>query len=153
MLLGSKARYAVMAMVDLARRPEGKPVTLAEIAECQEISLPYLEQIFLRLKKNGLVTPVRGPGGGYMIGRPAAQIAIGAIVAAVDESVEMTRCAAHVHQGCMADKTRCLTHDLWEGLTQHIESYLDGVTLQDVCERRLRPSPIPPAPELLAATH
>ncbi len=138
MLMGSKARYAVMAMVDLARRPESGPVTLAEIAECQEISLAYLEQIFLRLKRAGLVTPIRGPKGGYLLARPAAQIPVGSIVHAVEESVEMTRCAAHAH-GCMNAKTRCLTHDLWEGLTQHIEHYLNDVSLADVCGRRIRP--------------
>jgi Rrf2 family iron-sulfur cluster assembly transcriptional regulator len=138
MILGTKARYAVMAMVDLALHQRENPVCLADIAERQEISLAYLEQIFPRLKKQELVIPVRGPGGGYRLARAAEDISIGAIVGAVEESVEMTRCNMHEQQGCMTTKTRCLTHDLWDGLTQHIHRYLNAISLRDVCQRDVK---------------
>lgn len=128
-----------MAMVELAGRESGKPVTLAELAGAQEITVPYLEQIFSRLKKRGLVVSVRGPGGGYTLAREADIIRISEIVAAVEESVKMTRCG---HQdkpgGCMSSKARCLTHDLWEGLEQQISGYLNSVTLRDIQNRNLR---------------
>ena len=142
MILGSKARYAVMAMVDLARQETDKPTCLADIAERQEISLAYLEQIFLKLKKHGLVKPVRGPGGGYLLAEQPEDTPISAIIAAVDESLKMTRCDAHAGGGCMADKARCLTHDLWEGLGNHIHAYLHGISLKDVCDKNL-PANIP----------
>lgn len=134
MILGAKARYAVMAMADLASRDGGKsPVTLADLAEAQEIPLPYLEQIFARLRKEALVSSVRGPGGGYVLARTAESIRISDIVLAVDEPIKMTRCESHVQGGCLSGKARCRTHDLWEGLSSHIFSYLEGVSLQDLC--------------------
>jgi Rrf2 family transcriptional regulator, iron-sulfur cluster assembly transcription factor len=136
MILGTKARYAVMAMVDLAGRKPGEPVTLAELAKTQEITLPYLEQIFSKLKKQGLVQSVRGPGGGYVLADTADKIPVLSIVQAVDESTQMTRCGSHGH-GCMASKSQCLTHDLWEGLERQIEGYLGSVTLADVRGRKL----------------
>jgi len=145
MILGTKARYAVMALVDLVKHWDGKPVTLADIAARQEISLAYLEQIFPKLKKAGLVKPVRGPGGGYMLANPPAEIPVLRIIEAVDESLQMTRCSGEhrakdamgMGGGCMSDKTRCLTHALWAGLGQQIEGYLNGITLDDVCEKRI----------------
>jgi Rrf2 family iron-sulfur cluster assembly transcriptional regulator len=123
MILGTKARYAVMAMVELA----GHDV-------CQEITIPYLEQIFSKLRKSGLVKSVRGPGGGYVLARPADSIFISEIIMAMDESLKMTRCAPIPagEKGCMASKSRCLTHDLWEGLGRQIYSYLSSISLDDI---------------------
>ena len=137
MILSTKGRYAVMAMVDLALQEEGTPVALTAIATRQEIPLAYLEQIFAKLKRAQLVSSVRGPGGGYMLTKPARIITIADIILAAEESIKMTRCENISHEGCMAPKTRCLTHDLWEGLGQQIHHYLDSVTLADVATRRL----------------
>lgn len=133
MLLGTKSRYAVMAMVEIAARNSDKPVTLAEVAAAQEIPLAYLEQIFMLLKRAGLVRSVRGPGGGYVLSREAAQTWVSDIVLAVDESLKMTRCG-HKDGGCMAKRTRCLTHDLWEGLGAQIYAYLRSISLADICQ-------------------
>ncbi len=137
MILGTKARYAVMALVDLAKNCNGRPVTLADIASRQEISLAYLEQIFPKLKKANLVKPVRGPGGGYLLAKPASETWILNIVEAVDESLQMTRCSKQHKTGCMADKTQCVTHALWAGMGQKIEDYLRNISLEDVYERRI----------------
>jgi Rrf2 family iron-sulfur cluster assembly transcriptional regulator len=134
MILGTKARYAVMAMVELAGREPGVPVTLAELADAQEITLPYLEQIFSKLKNNELVKSVRGPGGGYALARDCKDISIADIVCAVDESLKMTRCETH-ESGCLTKKTRCLTHHLWEGLEKQIHGYLQAVSLADVRQK------------------
>lgn len=134
MILGTKARYAVMAMVELAGRPAGVPVSLAGIAESQEITVPYLEQIFFRLKNSGLVQSVRGPGGGYVLARAASDISIADIVLAAEESMKMTRCETHSTGGCMANNTRCKTHHLWEGLEDQISHYLSGIRLSDVVQ-------------------
>jgi Rrf2 family transcriptional regulator, iron-sulfur cluster assembly transcription factor len=138
MILSTKGRYSVMAMVDLATQPQDKPVGLAAIAERQEIPLAYLEQIFARLKKAGLVKSVRGPGGGYTLGKLATEMNVAEIMVAADEPIKMTRCDEHSHQGCMAAKARCLTHDLWEGLTAQMRLYLGSITLADVCARRVQ---------------
>ena len=127
-----------MAMVELAGRDYGKPVALAELAASQEITIPYLEQIFAKLRQGGLVKSVRGPGGGYVLAQPAQEPRIAHIVLAVDESLKMTRCDGHVKEGCMATKARCLTHDLWDGLEQQIEGYLRSVSLSDVRNRNLK---------------
>jgi len=137
MILGTKARYAVMAMVELAGRQEGKAVTLAEIATSQEITIPYLEQIFGKLRQNGIVKSIRGPGGGYVLNKSAAETMIADIVDAVDESTKMTRCESH-SSGCMATKTRCMTHHLWEGLENQIDGYLRSISLDDVRNRKLK---------------
>ena len=151
MILGTKPRYAVMAMVELAGREQGTPVRLSELADAQEITLPYLEQIFSKLKQAGLVESMRGPGGGYALAKPAKSIAIGDIVAAVEESIKMTRCDKEnpnaQTKGCMASRARCLTHDLWEGLEKNIENYLFSVTLADVTTRK-----IPQFPQTMACT-
>jgi Rrf2 family transcriptional regulator, iron-sulfur cluster assembly transcription factor len=128
-----------MAMVELAGHPLKKPVTLAELAEAQEITVPYLEQIFSKLKHAGLVTSVRGPGGGYILAKPAADTRIYEIVEAVEESIKMTRCqnsSGHGKTGCMATRARCLTHDLWEGMEQHIREYLDSISLADIRNKK-----------------
>ena len=133
MKLSTKGRYAVMAMADLAHHSNGRPVALAEVADRQEISLSYLEQLFGRLRRGGLVSSVRGPGGGYMLARSAGEMRIADIILAVDEPIKATRCTP----GCHSHKGRCLTHDLWEELGNQIYLYLSSVTLADVCERRV----------------
>lgn len=139
MILGSRARYAVMAMVDLAARGDCGPVTLADLAQRQDIPLPYLEQIFAMLRRAGLVRSNRGPGGGYRLAEAAGGVTVAAIVSAVEESPSMTRCGKHEGSGCLAHGTsRCLTHDLWEGLEAHMYDYLQSVTLADVLARRYR---------------
>lgn len=127
-----------MAMVELAARQRGvqddpareRPVSLAEIAQAQQLSLAYLEQLFGHLRRSGLVASARGPGGGYRLGRPAHAIAIADIVEAVDEPIRATRCEEG-SPGCLAGH-RCLTHDLWAELGEHIRLFLSGVTLADV---------------------
>ncbi|WP_372786157.1 Rrf2 family transcriptional regulator [Phenylobacterium sp.] len=138
MRLSTKGRYAVMAMADLARRDcePTRAVALAEIAARQEISLSYLEQLFARLRRKGLVQSARGPGGGYRLARTAAETSIAEIVLAVDEPLRATRCAAQ-GKGCMLKGERCLTHDLWEDLGHRIEDYLASVSLADVVSGRL----------------
>ena len=137
MKLGAKARYAVMAMVDLARHSGGAPVCLADIAERQEISLPYLEQLFAKLRRNGLVKSVRGPGGGYLLAHNREEVRIADVIAAVDEPIHAVRCTPGGASGCRIDRSRCLTHDLWEELSNQIRLYLSSVSLGDVCERRI----------------
>lgn len=135
MILGTKARYAVMAVVELAGRTDGCPVSLSELAKEQEITVPYLEQLFSKLRVAGIVRSVRGPGGGYILNKNAKDICISEIVEAVDESLKMTRCGAEEKSGCMASKTRCLTHNLWAGLEKKIHGYLQDITLADVLKR------------------
>ncbi|MBC6983254.1 Rrf2 family transcriptional regulator [Caulobacter sp. 17J80-11] len=136
MRLSTKGRYAVMAMADLARNGRDRPVSLAEIAERQEISLSYLEQLFARLRRGGLVKSVRGPGGGYRLAKGADQTWVAEIVLAVDEPIRATRCS-HQSKGCMIGGERCLTHNLWEGLGREIHRYLSSVSLEDVVENRV----------------
>ena len=142
MELTTKGRYAVMAMVDLATNSTSaaepaKSVTLADIARRQEISQSYLEQLFARLRRHGLVDSTRGPGGGYRLAIPAEEIAIGAIMAAVEEPLQITRCEAHNKIGCLSGGRRCLTHDLWDELSRHIRSFLGALTLADVVSRQV----------------
>ena len=137
MRLSAKGRYAVMAMADLARHGGERAVCLADIAERQEISLAYLEQLFARLRRSGLVTSVRGPGGGYRLARPAEDISVGSVVAAVDEPLHATRCDAESGVGCLSKGDRCATHHLWQALGDEIEQFLEGVTLADVIARRI----------------
>jgi Rrf2 family iron-sulfur cluster assembly transcriptional regulator len=135
--LSTKGRYAVMAMVDLACQGNGKPVALADIAVRQEISQSYLEQLFGKLRKGGLVKSVRGPGGGYVLAHPADAVRVADIILAVDEPMRTTRCRAGSPSGCHSDKSRCLTHDLWEELGNQIYLYLSSVSLGDVAARRV----------------
>jgi Rrf2 family iron-sulfur cluster assembly transcriptional regulator len=137
MRLSTKGRYAVMAMVDLAQQGMGEPTSLAEIAERQEISLSYLEQLFAMLRRAGLVKSVRGPGGGYLLAHDRSETRIADIILAVDEPIRATRCTPGSATGCRSDRTRCLTHDLWEELGNQIHLYLSSVSLADVCERRV----------------
>lgn len=144
MNLTTKGRYAVMAMVDLAQKGDSGPVSLADIAQRQDIALSYLEQIFMRLRRAGLVQSVRGPGGGYVLGRRVEDIAIADIVVAVDESIKMTRCSSTSEGGCSSTKAKCVTHNLWEGLSRTIYGYLHSVSLADVCSRNIPLTPPTP---------
>jgi len=137
MRLSTKGRYAVMAMVDLAFHSDGRPVALSEIAFRQEISLSYLEQLFAKLRRGGLVRSIRGPGGGYLLSRGTVDTRIADIILAVDEPLRATRCPPGTGTGCMGDKSRCLTHDLWEELGNQIHRYLSSVSLADVCDKRV----------------
>ena len=141
MRLSTKGRYAVMAMADLARNGQAdgvvRAVSLAEIATRQEISLSYLEQLFARLRKGGLVQSVRGPGGGYRLAKGAHETVVAEIVLAVDEPIRATRCIGHSSpKGCMMAGERCITHNLWEDLGDEIHRYLAGVSLEDVVMNR-----------------
>ncbi len=126
MRLTTKGRYAVTAMLDLAYHSQKKPVTLTDIAARQIISLSYLEQLFAKLRKAGIVVGVRGPGGGYKLSRQAEEINIEEIIAAVDEPVDATKCGG---KGDCHEGQPCLTHDLWMGLSEQIRAYLQGVSL------------------------
>ena len=144
MRLSTKGRYAVMAMADLARRQAAlaagdRAVTLADIAQRQQISLSYLEQLFARLRRRGLVKSLRGPGGGYRLAREACETSIADIVLAVDEPLRATRCGAAQSKGCMLKGERCITHDLWEDMGRHLHSYLASVTLADLVNGRFAP--------------
>lgn len=132
MRLSTKGRYAVTAMLDLTLNGTEGPVTLADISENQGISLSYLEQLFSSLRSKSLVRGVRGPGGGYYLGREASEISIADIICAVDEWVEFTRCKGK--QNCH-DGQRCLTHNLWDDLSQQIFDFLKDITLEDLVQR------------------
>ena len=154
MRLSTKGRYAVMAMTDLALNAQGRPISLSEISERQQISLSYLEQLFARLRKAGLVKSARGPGGGYSLARPSERMFVSEIVLAVDEPIKATRCELTSNKlgankrlskdeavreiGCMPGGQRCLTHNLWEDLGVAIHDYLSQVSLRDVIEKRTR---------------
>ncbi len=128
MKLSTKGRYAVTAMMDLAIHDIHGPVTLEDISKCQGISLSYLEQLFARLRTHGLVEGVRGPGGGYRLGKPASQISVANIITAVDESLDATGCKGK--ENCH-DGQRCLTHQLWQDLSAQLYTFLDGISLSD----------------------
>ena len=133
MQLSSKGRYAVMAMADLARNSQGLVVPVAAIAERQELSSAYLEQLFSKLRRAGLVDSTRGPGGGYRLASEPHDISISAIMQAVEEPVLMTRCHVEDAGGCVGD-SRCITHDLWRALGNHITDFLGNVSLGDVID-------------------
>lgn len=133
MKLTTKGRYAVTALLDLAIHTKGEPINLTDISRRQDISLAYLEQIFSKLRRKGLVESARGPGGGYRLATAADDISIARILFCVDEPADITRCGGQ--QNCQAD-ARCLTHDLWMGLNQHIGSYLNNITLGDLLQKK-----------------
>lgn len=147
MKLSTKGRYAVMAMVDLAQNGAGEPVTLADIAARQAISLSYLEQLFAKLRRAGLVESVRGPGGGYRLAEPSDDIRISEVIVAVDEPIRTTGCKPGTALGCINKSSRCLTHDLWEELGHQIHGYLSSVSLADVCAGRVYAGPLRPGRE------
>ena len=138
MRLTTKGRYAVMAMVDLAQHSDGEPVALADVADRQGISLSYLEQLFQKLRRANLVKSVRGPGGGYLLFRDSLETPISEVIAAVDEPLRATRCAPGGPLGCTGGIEKCLTHDLWEELSDQIQLFLNSVTLYDVVQGRVR---------------
>ena len=140
MKLSTKGRYAVMAMADLAGHADRRAVSLAEIAERQQLSVAYLEQLFARMRRRGLVVSARGPGGGYRLARRAEETTIAEVVTAVDEPLRATRCGGKA-TGCMRGGARCLTHDLWEETGRHIHDYLSSVSLADVLSGHLRREP------------
>ena len=133
MRLTTKGRYAVTAMLDLAINYQNGPITLSDISKRQGISLSYLEQLFSKLRKNGLVDSARGPGGGYRLSRDANDIAVGHVITAVDEKVETTRCGGL--SNCQ-DDSQCLTHDLWTELSSQIHGFLMGISLGNLVERQ-----------------
>ena len=132
MKLTTKGRYAVTAMLDLALRYDKGAVTLADIAKRQGISLSYLEQLFAKLRRNGLVDSVRGPGGGYTLAMEPAKISVAEIIVAINENIDATRCGGE--KNCHGDET-CLTHQLWEDLSTRIHEFLNGITLGDLVNK------------------
>ena len=137
MRLTTKGRFAVTAMIDLAMQHGTGPVTLAEISQRQKISLSYLEQLFAKLRRGGLVKSVRGPGGGYRLSLPSGDTRIADIILAVDEPIAATRCKPGSATGCTGQGARCVTHDLWEELGRQIHVFLSSVSLADVVEKRV----------------
>ena len=136
MRLTTKGRFAVTAMIDLALRSNNGPVALAAISNRQQISLSYLEQLFGKLRRHELVESTRGPGGGYSLGRAAAEITVADIIVAVDEPIDATGCGGK--ENCMGDDTgRCMTHDLWASLNTRMVEYLDSITLQKLVDEQI----------------
>lgn len=133
MRLTTKGRFAVTAMIDVALHGGDSPVTLAAVSERQRISLSYLEQLFGKLRRHGLVESVRGPGGGYNLARPAANLSVADIILAVDEPIDATQCGGR--ENCLDDR-RCMTHELWAGLNAHIFSFLQAVTLAELVRQQ-----------------
>ena len=133
MKLTTRGRYAVTAMLDISCYNSGKPVTLADIATRQAISLSYLEQLFAKLRRGGLVRSVRGPGGGYVLNEKPNQISIADIIRAVDEPIKATSCDEEKDGGCKKS-TRCITHHLWASMGEHIFNYLESINLGRLVE-------------------
>ena len=137
MKLTTKGRYAVMAMADLALYKDNGPTSLTDISLRQNISLPYLEQIFIKLKDNNLVKSTRGAKGGYILHKPANEIKISNIIFAVDEKVKTLNCKKESKKGCNNKSTKCITHNLWDQLDQHINNFFEKVKLQDLVKKNL----------------
>ena len=135
MKMSTKGRYAVMAMIDIATHSDGAPVSLAEIAERQDISQEYLEQLCGKLRKQKLVESARGPGGGYRLARAMNMIPVAEIIAAVDEELQFTRCGGDAVEGCVKGE-RCNAHDLWSSLGRQMMAFLASISLEDVVEKR-----------------
>lgn len=155
MRLTTKGRFAVTAMLDLAMNEardalDSKPVTLAAISERQHISLSYLEQLFSRLRRRGLVKSIRGPGGGYNLAKNCAEISVAEIINAVDEQIDATQCGGH--ENCR-DEGRCMTHDLWSALNTRILEYLDGVSLADMVASQSSGQKITISPRASGSAH
>ena len=138
MKLTNKGKYAVMAMADLASNTKAGPISLTEISTRQNISLAYLEQIFLKLKNNKLVRSSRGANGGYELEKPASEIKISNIIYAVDEEVRNLNCKKSSKRGCNNKSTKCITHNLWDQLDQHINGFFEKIKLQDLTRNNLR---------------
>ncbi|MFL2892052.1 MAG: Rrf2 family transcriptional regulator [Candidatus Pelagibacter sp.] len=132
MKLSSKGRYAVMALADLAKFDPNEPVSLRDISLRQGISLDYLEQLFLKLKKNNIVTSIRGIKGGYILSKEASHIKISDIFFAVDEKVKTIGCEKHSKKGCNGKTAKCITHDLWDELEDYINNFFEKKSLRDL---------------------
>ena len=135
MKLTTKGRYAVMAMADLASCSGKKPISLTEISIRQNISLSYLEQLFLKLKNKNLVKSIRGSNGGYILDKPASEIKISNIISAVDEKVKTLNCKKESKKGCNNKFAKCITHNLWDELEQHINNFFEKVKLEDLVKQ------------------
>ena len=135
MKLTTKGRYAVMAMADLALFKDNGPTSLTDISLRQNISLPYLEQIFIKLKNKNLVKSTRGAKGGYVLDKSAHDIKISNIISAVDEEVKMLNCKKESKKGCNNKSAKCITHNLWDQLDQHINNFFEKVKLQDLVKK------------------
>lgn len=144
MKLSTKGRYAMVALTDLASAPEGTVMSLSEISVRQKISLTYLEQLFVRLRRAGLVDSLRGPGGGYRLARPAAEIRVSDILEAVDETVSAMHTGAGASGGVSGSRAQSLTNRLWEGLSAHVYVYLHQTRLSDIAGNALAPCPAVP---------
>ena len=131
MILTTKARYAVMAIIEIATKSNQQPTSLSEISKSQNISLSYLEQIFVALRKNQIVKSIKGPGGGYILAKNKNEISVSDIIKAIDEPIKMTRCSIE-KQSCNSNKTKCKTHHLWHGLEKRIYDYLNSITLEKI---------------------
>ena len=144
MKLSTKGRYGMVALVDLALQPADTLTSLADIAERQDVSLPYLEQLFVRLRRAGLVESARGPGGGYRLSRPATEIRVSEILSAVDETVSAMHLGAGVSGGVSGSRAQTLSNRLWESLSAHVYVFLHNATLADVAKNALLPCPALP---------
>jgi len=138
MKLTSKGRYAVMAMADLAKNNVKEPTSLAEISLRQGISISYLEQLFLKLRKNNLVQSVRGPSGGYVLAKPPGEIKLLSIISAVDEKIKTVKCKRESKKGCNGKSIKCITHNLWDDLENHINKFFEDNTLNDILFKEVR---------------
>jgi Rrf2 family iron-sulfur cluster assembly transcriptional regulator len=144
MKLSTKGRYAMVALVDIALQPSGSVVTLSEVSRRQDISLPYLEQLFVKLRRADLVISVRGPGGGYRLARPASEIRVADVLAAVDETVDAMHKGAGASGGASGSRAQSLSNRLWEGLSAHVYVFLHQTRLSDVAGNTLAPCPAVP---------
>ncbi|WBU55849.1 Rrf2 family transcriptional regulator [Paracoccus sediminicola] len=148
MKLSTKGRYGMTALVDLALQPPGALTSLADISERQDISLPYLEQLFVRLRRAGLVESARGPGGGYKLSRPATEIRVSEVLSAVDETVSALHVGAGASGGISGSRAQTLSNRLWQSLSAHVYVFLHNATLSDVAHNQLLPCPA--VPDILA---
>ena len=138
MKLTSKGRYAVMAMADLAKNKAKAPISLAEISLRQGISIDYLEQLFLKLRKNNLVQSARGPSGGYILSKSPEEIKLLSIISAVDEKIKTVKCRKELKKGCNGKSIKCITHNLWDELETHINKFFEDNTLNDILFKEAR---------------
>ena len=138
MKLTSKGRYAVMAIADLAKNNDREPISLSEISLRQGISMSYLEQLFLKLRKNNLVQSARGPLGGYVLSQPPEEIKLLSIISAVDEQIKTVKCKKESKKGCNGKSIKCITHNLWDDLETHINRFFKNNTLKDILFKEVR---------------
>jgi len=141
MKLTSKGRYAVMAMADLAKNNVKEPISLTEISLRQGISISFLEQLFLKLRRNNLVQSIRGPSGGYVLSKPPGEIKLLSIIRAVDEKIKTVKCRKESKKGCNGKSIKCITHNLWDDLETHINKFFENNTLNDILFKEVRNNP------------